>query len=194
MEGKWDILVAGVGGQGIILATEVISEAAMLSGYDVKKADVHGMAQRGGSVVSTVRFSDKVYSPLVKYGDADVLLGFELLEGYRNINYVKDDGVVIINTQKINPMPVASGREKYPDFIEDRIKETGRRAIFVDALDIAKELGDIRAVNIIMIGALSKVLDIKEDVWKKAIEKYIKPKYIELNMKAFEMGKEMVEK
>jgi len=194
MKGKWDILVAGVGGQGIILATEVISEAAMLSGYDVKKADVHGMAQRGGSVVSTVRFSDRVYSPLVKYGDADVLLGFELLEGYRNINYVKGDGVVIINTQKINPMPVASGREKYPDFIEDRVKETGRRAILVDALNMAKELGDIRAVNIIMIGALSKVIDIKEDVWKKAIEKYIKPKYIELNMKAFEKGKEIVSK
>jgi len=192
MKGKWDILVAGVGGQGIILATEIISESAMLSNYDVKKADVHGMAQRGGSVVSTVRFSERVYSPLIKYGDADVLLGFELLEGFRNINYVKSDGVVIINTQKINPIGVASGKEKYPDWLIGKIRETGRKAIFTDALDIAKDLGDIRAVNIIMIGALSKVLDIKEDVWKRAIEKYIKPKYIELNMKAFERGKDIV--
>ncbi|MGQ9706424.1 MAG: indolepyruvate oxidoreductase subunit beta [bacterium] len=194
MKGKVDILVAGVGGQGIILATEIISEAALLSGYDAKKADVHGMAQRGGSVVSTVRFSKKVYSPLIKYGDADVLLGFELLEGFRNINYVKRDGFVIVNTQKINPIGVASGREKYPDFIEDKFKEWGEQAMLIDAFDIAKGLGDTRTVNTIMIGALSKLLDIEEDIWKKAIEKYIKPKYLELNIRAFEMGREVVKK
>ena len=192
MAKKWDIMITGCGGQGILLASEIIAEAAMLEGYDIKKADVHGMAQRGGSVISTVRIADKVYSPLIKYGDADILLAFELLEGYRVSKYVRDDGVFIVNTQRINPMPVASGREKYPEGLEDKIKCNAGRVVFLNALDIAKELGNFRAVNVVMIGVLSRFIDLKLDSWKKAIERLVPAKHLELNMKAFEKGREVV--
>ena len=183
-----NIILTGVGGQGILMASEIISEAATMAGYDVKKSEVHGMAQRGGSVNSHVRFGEKVYSTLVMKGDCDLLLAFEKLEAVRMADFVKDDGNTIVNNQQINPSTVISGAAVYPDSIEESLKERFEAVTFVDALSIARQSGNIRTANTVMLGAASKLLDIPADAWEKAIAKRVPERAIEANLKSFEMG------
>jgi len=185
-----NIILTGVGGQGILMASEVISEAAVQAGYDVKKSEVHGMAQRGGSVNSHVRFGEKVYSTLVMKDDCDLLLAFEKLEALRMASFVKEDGNIIVNNQRINPSTVISGAAVYPENIEEALKKRFKSVTFVDALKIGQQAGNPRTANTAMLGAASKLLDIPADIWEKAIIQRVPERYIEANLKAFKMGLE----
>lgn len=184
------IFIAGVGGQGIILTGDLIAEAALLSGYDVKKSEVHGMAQRGGAVVSAVRFGKKVFSPLICENEADFLLSFEMLEALRNLNYLKKEGKIISSTQRIIPVTVSSGGQIYPENIELEIKKYFPDAKFIDAVELAKKAGHIRSANIVLLGALANFLPIEKDAFIKAIQQHVHPKTVEINLKAFELGLE----
>ncbi len=193
MEDKtYNVVISGVGGQGTVLASKLLSEVAARSGLDVKQSEVHGMSQRGGDVISQVRFAKKVYSPLITEGEADVLLSFELLEGLRYISYVKPDGKAIVSTKKIIPSSVGSGSDKYPDNIEDKIKTLIKDVTFVDGEQIALDIGNVRTVNIILLGALSKALPFKLEEWEEAIKVTVPPKTIDVNLKAFSKGRELV--
>ena len=185
-----NIILTGVGGQGILMASEVISEAAVQAGYDVKKSEVHGMAQRGGSVNSHVRFGEKVYSTLVMKGDCDLLLAFEKLEALRMASFVKEDGNIIVNNQRINPSTVISGAAVYPEDIEETLKKRFKSVAFVDALKIGQQAGNPRTANTAMLGAASKLLNIPADIWEKAIAQRVPERYIEANLRAFKMGLE----
>ena len=185
------ILIAGVGGQGTLLASMILGQIALDAGLDVKISEVHGMAQRGGSVVTHARFGEKVYSPIIDRGGADYLLAFELLEAERWIPYVKTGGKILVNRQKILPMPVIMGAEEYPAHIKYKIKEHFADAVFVDALTLACEAGSARAVNCVMLGALAKNLEFGEDAWLAALQKVVKPKFLELNSNAFHKGYEI---
>ncbi len=187
------VIVAGVGGQGILLASNLLSEAAMEAGYDVKKSEIHGMSQRGGDVISTVRFGEKVYSPIVGLGMADVILAFEKLEAMRNLPYLKKEGTVIVNDYRIDPLPVASGYMKYPEGIIEFLKERVK-TIALDARALAEQAGNIRTMNVVMLGVLSKSLDIPEETWLRVIERRVPPKAIEANKVAFRLGREVAEK
>lgn len=187
-----NVLMAGVGGQGILLASEVLSEALMLAGHDVKKAEVHGMAQRGGSVVSHVRFGEKVYSPTIPEGEADILFGFELLETYRYLPLLKNSGVIIVNNLKLAPIPVATGREEYPEDISGKIRSFYPDAQIVDGLELAEKAGDIRTVNVVLLGALANRLEFTEEIWQQALENMVPQRFLELNRKAFALGQESV--
>ena len=183
------VFITGVGGQGTILASELLSEVAKIAGYDVKKSEVHGMAQRGGSVVSVVRFGEKVYSPVLSPGEADVLLAFEPLEALRTLHYAKPDGKVVVNSRPIMPATVASGAAKYPDNLFDRIREAVPDVVVVDGQKLAKEAGTSRAVNVVLLGTLSNFLPFTADNWREALKNTVPAKYLEMNMKAFELGK-----
>ncbi|WP_058486140.1 indolepyruvate oxidoreductase subunit beta [Defluviitalea phaphyphila] len=183
-----NILIVGVGGQGTLLTSRIIGDVVINKGYDVKMSEVHGMAQRGGSVVTHVKYGDKVYSPLVEERGADVLLAFEKLEALRWIHYLKEDGIAIVNDQEINPMPVIIGAEEYPEDIIEKIKENCKNTYIVDALSIAKNLGNIKVLNTILLGILAKYLGLSVDEWKDAIERVVPSKTIELNKKAFLTG------
>lgn len=186
-----NILIVGVGGQGTLLASVLLGSLALESGYDVKLAEVHGMAQRGGSVVTHVRISDReVHSPLIEEGGADVIVAFELLEGYRWLSYLKPGGTLLVNNRRINPMPVIIGSAEYPARIPETMNETVGRTIFVDADRLAREAGSIKAANTVLMGALSKTLPFGEDEWLARIEKSVKPGFVELNKKAFLLGRE----
>ncbi len=187
-----NIIITGVGGQGILLASEIISQSAMQAGFDVKRSEIHGMAQRGGSVNSHIRFGEKIYSPLVMKGECDLLLSFEELESLRMADFVKKDGTVIVNTQRINPSTVASGATTYPDDIEETLKRYFPTAVFVDALDLAKQAGNIRTANIALLGSASKKLNIPIEIWEEAIAKRVPEKAIEANLKAFHLGLQAV--
>lgn len=189
-----NIMLAGVGGQGVLLASEVISRAALKEGYDVKKSEVHGMAQRGGSVVSNVRFGEKVYSPLIAEGEADILLAFEKLEALRWIDYLKPDGMVITNTQRIDPLTVATGKAEYPDNVLDALQNTGHKIVSLDALTAAREAGSQKAINTVLIGALVNYTDIDKSVYQEVIEESVPPKTIEVNNTAFAEGFAQVQK
>lgn len=182
------VFITGVGGQGILLASELLSEAAMEEGFDVKKSEVHGMAQRGGSVVSGVRFGKKVYSPLITEGEADILLSFEKLEGLRHIHYLSDQGRAIINNQEIFPGPVSSGLMEYPPDIQEKIAQFSRHPIFIDGLNMAREVGNVRTINVVLLGATSLFLPFKPETWKFIIEKRVPPKTVEVNLMAFQRG------
>ena len=188
MDNVFGVYITGVGGQGILLASEVLSEVARKAGMDVKKSEVHGMAQRGGSVVGHVKFGPKVASPLIAEAEADVLLSFEKLEALRHINFLKPGGKIIVNDQQIDPAPVASGLMDYPGDVWDRIKTAVGDAVMVPAMKLAKEAGTSRAANVVMLGALSKFLPFDKRLWLEAIEERVPPKYIEMNKKAFESG------
>ena len=185
-----NILIVGVGGQGIVLVSEIIAKVCMTYGYDVKQNEVHGMAQRGGSVVSHVRYGNKIHSPLIEIGQADVLLSFELLEAQRWLYYLKKDGIAIINTQQIEPMSVLSGKTTYPENIESQIKDSGCNVKFVNGTQIAKDVNNLRSVNISLIGALSNELEFDENLWTDAIKGRVPQKTIESNLKAFEFGRQ----
>ncbi len=189
-----NVLVAGVGGQGVILASDIMSEVFMEVGYDVKKSEVHGMAMRGGIVTSHFRFGKKVYSPLIKEGDVDILFAFEQLEGLRWINYLKSDGKIIMNDHKINPPAVNLGEMEYPKSIPETIGERFKDFYLVKGTEIAIQLGDIRAANVVLLGAISKFFDVNEEIWLKSILSYLPPRVHDLNRKAFSMGRDQIEK
>ena len=184
------ILCSGVGGQGVILASDIMAQVFLEAGYDVKKSDIHGMAQRGGSVVSHVRFGKQVYSPLTKQGDADILLSFEILEGLRYLNFMKVSGKVIINDLQINPPSVNSGEMRYPEEVDKVIKSRVSDFHLVKATEIAEEAGDIKMTNVVMLGVLSKVLEMNEKLWVKNVLNHLPRKVHALNEKAFYMGRE----
>ncbi|HYW68130.1 MAG TPA: indolepyruvate oxidoreductase subunit beta, partial [bacterium] len=180
-----NVFIAGVGGQGILLASEILSDMALAKGLDVKKSEVHGMAQRGGSVVSHVRFGRKVHSPVIAEREADVLVSFEKMEALRWVHYVSPEGTVVVNDQEIVP----SGMERYPDGIDEELAKRAPGAHKFDALKLAEEAGHARAVNTVMLGAFSNYLNFTEDEWKSAIEKRVPPKTVDINLKAFELGR-----
>jgi indolepyruvate ferredoxin oxidoreductase beta subunit len=182
------VMIAGVGGQGTLLTSRVIGAAAIKAGYDVKMSEVHGMSQRGGSVITYVRIGSDVKSPAIEKGEADILLCFEKLEALRWLDYANKDGTIIINDQKIDPMPVITGKAKYPENIVQNIKARFKNVYTIDALDIAKRLGNIKVLNIIMVGLLAKSTGIPADTWREAIRETVKEKFVELNLKAFEEG------
>lgn len=188
---KTNILIVGVGGQGTLLASVLLGNLALARNYDVKLSEVHGMAQRGGSVVTHVKISeDGVSSPLIEKGDADIIIAFEELEAYRWLPYLKEGGVIYVNTQQILPMPVILGQAKYPEDIMNVLKEKAGTVKAFDALSIAEKCGSIKAVNVVLLGAASNDLPFDDELWIKVIEENVKPKFIDLNKKAFSMGKQ----
>ncbi|MEA4895828.1 MAG: indolepyruvate oxidoreductase subunit beta [Oscillospiraceae bacterium] len=188
------IMIVGVGGQGTLLASRILGNVLIGQGFDVKMSEVHGMSQRGGSVVTYVKFGKKVYSPLVDQGEADYILAFERLEAARWISYLKDGGTLIVNDRRISPMPVITGAMPYPDDIVDKIRAKGAKIIAADVLSLANEAGSAKSVNVVMIGILSLLTDFSEETWQKAIAECVKPKFLELNRKAFLLGREYAEK
>ena len=187
-----NILVAGVGGQGVILASDILSEVFMEAGYDVKKSEVHGMAMRGGIVTSHFRFGEKVYSPLIKEGEVDILFAFEQLEGLRWINYLRPIGKIVMNDHKINPPAVNLGELEYPKGIPETIQSKIKNFYLVRGTEIALQLGDVRAANVVLLGAISKFFELNEDLWLKTILDYLPPKVHELNRKAFSAGRDQI--
>ena len=188
METK-NIMIVGVGGQGSLLASKLLGRLLLSKGYDCKVSEVHGMSQRGGSVVTYVRWGDKVYSPIIDKGQADAIVSFELLEAARYTEYVRPGGRIVVNTQQINPMPVITGAAEYP---EDLVKKMADKGILVDAFDalaVAQEAGSPKAVNIALMGRLSNYFDFTEEEWLAAIEESVPAKFLELNRKAFRLGR-----
>ena len=184
------IMIVGVGGQGTLLASRILGHVLMGEGYDVKMSEVHGMSQRGGSVVTYVKYGDKVASPLVDEGEADYILAFERLEAARWLSFLKKDGKLILNDQRISPMPVITGAMEYPENIVEKIDAKGVNLISCDALAMALEAGNAKSVNVVLIGVLSALTEFPEDVWQKALEACVKPKFLELNKKAFALGRD----
>ena len=186
-----NILLVGVGGQGILLASEILSETFMLAGYDVKKSEIHGMSQRGGSVVSHVRYGSEVFSPIVPEGEGDILFGFELLETCRYLSLLKKGATVIANDLCIPPPSVLSGKDIYPEGLTEKIGLLFPDFLLVDGLKLANEAGNARAANTALLGAVSRRLDIPEEFWMKAMAKMVPPKAIEVNRKAFLAGRKL---
>lgn len=184
-----NIMIVGVGGQGSLLASKLLGRLLMQKGYDVKVSEVHGMSQRGGSVVTYVRFGDKVFSPIIDKGEADVIISFELLEAARWIEYLKEDATVIVNTQQINPMPVITGVAEYPKNLKEKMIELGINVDALDALKLAKQAGFSKAANIVLMGRCSNYFDFGEDEWIDAIKNTVKEEFFELNKKAFLLGR-----
>jgi indolepyruvate ferredoxin oxidoreductase beta subunit len=189
--GTTNILIVGVGGQGVLLASEILSEVAKESGLDAKKSEVHGMSQRGGVVTSHVRFGEKVFSPLIPEGEADAVLAMEIAEGLRWANEVAENGTIIANQQKIIPTIVSTGKFSYPEKPEEKIREIIPGAKILNALDTAKNLGNPKLVNTVMLGVLSQTLDLPEDKWLKVIERMAPKGTGEINKKAFLEGRGM---
>lgn len=184
-----NILLCGVGGQGTLLASNLIAECAMAAGFDVKKSEIHGMAQRGGSVVSHVRFGENIASPIIRKGEADIVLSFEQLEAIRWAEYLKPDGIIITNSQKILPMSVSAGNEKYPENIPDILSQSSIQTVCVDAIGTASKLGNQKCLNVVLLGVLAKKLTmIDQNLWSEMIKKKVPAKLQELNLKAFEAG------
>jgi indolepyruvate ferredoxin oxidoreductase beta subunit len=184
-----NVFLAGVGGQGILLASEVLCEAFLLSGHDVKKSEVHGMAQRGGAVTTHLRYGKKVHSPLIEPGKADLLVAFEKMEALRFAHYLKPGGAALVNAQEILPPSVTMGKERYPSRIEDRLKGFTPNLFVVDALAAALSLHEVRAVNIVMVGAASRFLPLAEEAYIEALRAALPPKIVEVNVKAFRAGR-----
>ncbi len=186
-----NIVLVGVGGQGILLAAEVLSETFMLAGFDVKKSEIHGMSQRGGSVVSHVRYGKEVFSPMVPEGEGDILFGFELMESYRYLPLLKPGGTVIVNDLCIAPPAVLIGQEQYPEGLALKIQDLCPDCLLVDGQNLAVQAGNARAANTVLLGAVSKRLDIDEQYWVRAIEKMVPKKALEVNLKAFQLGRSL---
>ena len=188
-----NILLCGVGGQGILLASEITSSALIKAGLDVKKSEVHGMAQRGGSVVAHLRYGEKVYSPLIEPGSADIAVSFELLESLRYLPYYHKGTKVIVNTQKILPAPVSTGLDTYPTDVLEQLNARGLAVLPVDAFDIARSVGETRAVNMVLVGALSVFLSVDEKIFLAVIEERIPEKIRRVNREAFMKGREIIQ-
>ncbi len=188
METK-SIMIVGVGGQGSLLASRIIGNVLLSQGFDVKVSEVHGMSQRGGSVVTYVKYGDKVYSPVIEKGEADIIVSFELLEAARWVSYLKKGGHLITSTQQLDPMPVVTGAAEYPENIADKLQELGVDVISADALSLAEKAGSAKASNVVLMGLIASKMDFPDEVWKDAIKQCVKEKFHELNLKAFELGK-----
>ena len=187
MNNTKNIMIVGVGGQGTLLASRILGNAVIRMGYDVKVSEVHGMSQRGGSVVTYVKYGEKVYSPVIDNGEADIVLAFELLEAYRALPALKVGGQLIVNDQRINPMPVITGAAQYPENILEKLSAKVNTTA-VDALALATEAGSIKAVNVVLIGVMAKNTDIPYDVWVETIRTTVPPKFLDINLKAFDLG------
>ncbi|MFA5525045.1 MAG: indolepyruvate oxidoreductase subunit beta [Tissierellales bacterium] len=187
-----NVLFVGVGGQGIILASKILSKGLIDAGYDVKMSEVHGMAQRGGSVTTQIRYGKKVYSPIIGIGQADIIVSFEKMEAMRWIEYLKPSGKLVVNDYAIAPAPVLSGKVEYPKGIVEDLKDKVN-TISLDAAEEAKQLGNIKTQNIIMLGALIKAMGIDEIDWESVIKEEVKDKFIDINLKAFNIGRKLVQ-
>jgi indolepyruvate ferredoxin oxidoreductase beta subunit len=187
-DGITNILLVGVGGQGILLASEILAEAFMLAGFDVKKSEIHGMSQRGGSVVSHVRFGREVFSPTVPEGEGDILFGFELLETYRSLPLLRPGAKVVANDYRIAPPSVLLGQSGYPDDLAGKIRERFSDFLLVDGLHLAQQAGDVRAANTVLLGAVSRRLQIDADIWQQALTNMVPAKVLDINRKAFALG------
>lgn len=183
------IMIVGVGGQGTLLASRILGNTAIKCGYDVKVSEVHGMSQRGGSVVTYVRYGDEpVYSPVICEGGADIIMAFEELEALRSLPYLKKNGRLLVNTQCMDPMPVIMGSAKYPENIIEKIKAMGVNLTAVNALEKAEKAGSSKAVNVVLIGLLAKNTDIPESVWQEVIKETVPEKFLKINLEAFSLG------
>ena len=182
-----NIMIVGVGGQGTLLASRILGNIVIEEGYDVKVSEVHGMSQRGGSVVTYVKFGDKVYSPIIDKGEADIILAFEMLEAYRALPYLKKGGKIIVNNQMMNPMPVITGAMEYPKNIKEKLE--GKVTLeCVEALKLANEAGNIKTVNVVLIGVLAKSTNIKYEKWIEVLKNTVPAKLLDVNLKAFDLG------
>lgn len=184
-----NIMIVGVGGQGALLASKTLGQVLLDSDFDVKVSEVHGMSQRGGSVVTYVRYGKKVYSPIIDKGEADYIVSFELLEAARYTEYLKKDGKIVVNTQQIEPMPVITGAAKYPSDLIEKMKQGGFTVDALDCLSLAKQSGTEKSVNVVLLGRLSKYLDFPTEKWIATLEKLVKPQFLEMNKKAFALGR-----
>ena len=184
-----NIMIVGVGGQGSLLASKLLGRLLLNEGYDVKVSEVHGMSQRGGSVVTYVRFGDKVYSPIIDKGEADFIVSFEKLEAARYAAYLKKGGKIIVNSQEIEPMPVITGAAEYPHDALENLMDAGVDVDCIDALTPALEAGSSKATNIVLMGRLSKSMSIDKEKWIDALSQSVAPKFLEMNIKAFELGR-----
>ena len=185
-----NIMIVGVGGQGSLLASKLLGHLLLTEGYDVKVSEVHGMSQRGGSVVTYVRFGDKVYSPIIDKGEADFIVSFEKLEAARYVSYLKEDGRIVVNTQEVDPMPVITGAATYPENLIEKMENLGIKVDAMDCLSLAQEAGSAKAVNIVLMGRLSRYFDeISQEKWLQAIEDCVPAKFLEINKKAFMLGR-----
>ena len=188
METK-NVMIVGVGGQGSLLASKLLGRMLLEKGYDIKVSEVHGMSQRGGSVVTYVRYGDKVYSPVIDKGEADFIVSFELLEAARWTEFLKPGGKIVVNTQQINPMPVIIGAAEYPQNLLEKMSAAGLDVDALDALSLAEQAGSPKAVNIVLMGHLSRYFDFAEEEWLEAIENCVPAKFLELNKTAFQLGR-----
>lgn len=188
METK-NIMIVGVGGQGSLLASKLLGRILLDQGYDVKVSEVHGMSQRGGSVVTYVRYGDRVYSPIVDKGEADFIVSFELLEAARYVNFLKPGGRVVVSAQQIDPMPVITGAAEYPADLDKKMADLDIRVDVMDALSLAEQAGSSKAVNLVLLGRLSRYFDFPEEAWQKAIDACVPEKFLELNRRAFALGR-----
>lgn len=184
-----NIMIVGVGGQGSLLASKMLGKLLLSQGFDVKVSEVHGMSQRGGSVVTYVRYGEKVYSPIIDKGTADFIISFEKLEAARWVPYLKKGGKIIMSTQEIDPMPVIIGAAQYPENLVEKMQAAGADVDAIDALDLAMQAGSSKAVNLVLMGRLSKYFDATQEAWMAALEACVPPKFLELNKKAFALGR-----
>ncbi len=181
------IMIVGVGGQGTLLASRILGNLLLGEGYDVKVSEVHGMSQRGGSVVTYVKYGDRVYSPIIDRGEADLILAFEMLEAYRALPYLSATGKMIINTQRIDPMPVITGAAEYPSDIPGKLSACAN-VTAADALTLAREAGNVKAVNVVLIGMMARHTDIPRESWLRALRETVPPKLLDINLRAFDLG------
>ena len=181
------IMIVGVGGQGTLLASRILGNTVINEGYDVKVSEVHGMSQRGGSVVTYVKYGDEVYSPIIDKGEADIILAFEMLEAYRAMPFLKKGGKLIVNTQEIDPMPVITGAMEYPENIAEKLQDK-LDVTLVDALTLAEKAGNFKAVNVVLIGVMAKSTDIAYEKWIETIKTTVPPKFLDINLEAFNLG------
>ena len=191
METK-NIMIVGVGGQGSLLASKLLGHLLLTQGFDVKVSEVHGMSQRGGSVVTYVRYGDRVASPVIDVGEADFIVSFEVLESARWLPYLRTGGQIVTNTQQIDPMPVVTGAMSYPESLVEKMREAGAKVDAMDCVSLAREAGSVKAVNLVLLGRLSHYFDFPVDVWQKAIEECVPGKFLEMNRRAFELGRNRI--
>ena len=188
METK-SIMIVGVGGQGSLLASRLIGNVLLSQGFDVKVSEVHGMSQRGGSVVTYVKYGDKVYSPVIEKGEADIIISFEALEAARWVSYLKKGGHIVTSTHQLDPMPVIQGVMQYPEDVIGKMKAQGIDVLSCDALSLALSVGNAKASNVVLMGLVSTKMGFEDKYWQQALESCVPPKFLELNKKAFELGK-----
>ena len=188
METK-NVMIVGVGGQGSLLASKLLGHLLLGRGYDVKVSEVHGMSQRGGSVVTYVRYGDRVASPVIDRGEADFIVSFELLEAARWLAFLKPDGQIVTSTQRIDPMPVITGAARYPENLAEKLRAAGAKVDAVDCLALAERAGSSKATNIVLMGRLSRYFDLPEEAWLQSLEAMVPPKFLDLNRRAFALGR-----